>query len=177
MVPFGLAHVVAIGAGDYHSLAVKSDGSIIAWGDDSQGQLDPPAGLGRVVALAGGSGHTIALLADTTAAAWGNDWNGQIDLPVGISNVVAIAAGNSHTLLLEGNSLAQPQLSQPTHSGSRFQVVLQTFWGKTYVLEYKDDLSNAAWTPAATILGNGNLQFLTDPTASGPKRFYRVRQY
>jgi hypothetical protein len=176
-VPFGLANVVAIGAGDYHSLAVKADGSIVTWGDDSQGQLDVPPGLSHAVAVAGGSGHTLALKADGTVAAWGNDWNGQIDLPASLSNVVAIAAGNAHTLLLEGNNLALPQLLRPAHLGNQFRIVLQTFAGKTYALEYKTSLSDSTWSPATTIRGNGAMQFLLDPNAAGPRRFYRIREY
>jgi len=177
MVPYGLANVAAIGAGDYHSLAVKADGSIVTWGDDSQGQLDAPLGLSHTVGIVGGSGHTVALRSDSTVAAWGIDWNGQIDLPAGLSNIVAIAAGNAHTLLLEGNSLALPQLMRPTHLGNQFRIAVQTFAGKTYALEYKTSLTDAVWTPAASIHGNGAMQFLLDPNATGPRRFYRVREY
>jgi alpha-tubulin suppressor-like RCC1 family protein len=38
VVPRGLSNKVAIGAGNYHSLALKSDGTVLAWGDNSQGQ-------------------------------------------------------------------------------------------------------------------------------------------
>ena len=31
-VPAGLSGVTAIAAGDYHSLALKSDGTVVAWG-------------------------------------------------------------------------------------------------------------------------------------------------
>jgi hypothetical protein len=176
-VPFGLANVVAIGAGDYHSAAVKSDGTVVAWGDNSQGQTQTPLGLTNAVAVAGGGGHTVALRADATAAAWGNDWNGQSDFPPTLTNVIAVAAGNSHTLLLEGNRYAPPHLLRPQQLGKQFSVVLQTFAGKNYTLEYKTSLSAGAWTPLSTIRGNGSLQQLADANATGPQRFYHVRQW
>jgi hypothetical protein len=61
---FSLTNVVAIGAGEYHSLAVKAVGSVVAWGDNSQGPTSLPAGLAHVVAAAGGGGHSVALAAD-----------------------------------------------------------------------------------------------------------------
>ena len=87
-----------------------------------------------------------------------------------------MAAGSAHTLLLLGNATAPPQLLYPARAPNQFSIVLQTFSGKTYTLEYKSSLAATNWTPAATVRGNGALQFLTDPAATVPQRFYRVRQ-
>ena len=176
-VPFGLANVVAIGAGDYHSAAVKSDGTVVAWGDDSQGQSDVPPDLTNAVAVAGGGGHTVALRADSVAVAWGNNWNGQCTFPPTLTNVIAVAAGNSHTLLLEGNWSVGPRLFQAQRSGKQFSVLLQTLPGKNYTLEYRNSLSAGAWTAVSVVRGNGALQLLADPNATGPQRFYRARQW
>jgi len=35
--------LTAIAAGEYHSLALKTDGSIVGWGLDSNGQATPPS--------------------------------------------------------------------------------------------------------------------------------------
>lgn len=69
--PTGLRDVVAIAAGGYHSLALKSNGTIVGWGDNTWGQAIPPIGLCYVKSLAGGGGHSLALIqppsdADTT---------------------------------------------------------------------------------------------------------------
>src|SRR5262249_13854234 len=69
----GLPDVVAIAAGSNHSLAVRADGTVWAWGDNSYGQLGPGAadtlstrpvqvtGLADVTAVAAGEGHNLAL--------------------------------------------------------------------------------------------------------------------
>lgn len=41
--PAGLSGVTAIAAGGLHSLALKSDGTVVAWGLDNYGQVSPPA--------------------------------------------------------------------------------------------------------------------------------------
>ncbi|MEX2237778.1 MAG: RCC1 repeat-containing protein, partial [Dehalococcoidia bacterium] len=86
----GLATVTAIAAGGAHSLALLSDGTVRAWGDDLFGQLgdggtntDQPtpvavSGLTAVTAIAAGGGHSLALLSDGTVRAWGLDSSGQL---------------------------------------------------------------------------------------------------
>ena len=49
-MPSGLSNVVAIAAGWYHNLALKSDGTVVAWGDDwsDSGAANVPSGLSNV---------------------------------------------------------------------------------------------------------------------------------
>jgi alpha-tubulin suppressor-like RCC1 family protein len=56
----------AIAAGWGHSLALRSDGTVVGWGRNNFGQASPPAGLSNVVAIAAGSQHSLALLSDGT---------------------------------------------------------------------------------------------------------------
>ena len=60
-VPVGLSGVVAIAAGQYHTVALQQDGTVVAWGINSSGQTTVPAGLSGVVAIAAGDSHTVAL--------------------------------------------------------------------------------------------------------------------
>ena len=41
-MPAGLTNIVAIAAGSDHSLALRSDGTVAAWGYNSGGQLNVP---------------------------------------------------------------------------------------------------------------------------------------
>jgi len=44
---------IAAAAGG-HNLALKSDGTVVAWGDNSSGEATVPSGLSGVVAIAAG---------------------------------------------------------------------------------------------------------------------------
>jgi protein-S-isoprenylcysteine O-methyltransferase Ste14 len=59
-----------IAAGSFHALAIKSDGTVVAWGSNTKGQTNVPAGLKDVTSVAAGRYHSIALQADGTVVAW-----------------------------------------------------------------------------------------------------------
>jgi hypothetical protein len=59
-VPAGLSGVVAVAGGETHSLALKNDGTVVAWGLH-HGQGTVPADLRGVVAVAAGGSHNLAL--------------------------------------------------------------------------------------------------------------------
>jgi alpha-tubulin suppressor-like RCC1 family protein len=95
--------VVAIAAGEYHSLALQADGTVVAWGDGSYGDTNLPAGLANVVALGGGGYDSLAAQASGTVFAWGDNSSGQTNIPVQAANTVALAAGWTHDLALQAN--------------------------------------------------------------------------
>jgi hypothetical protein len=112
--------MIAVAAGYDHSLALRSDGTVWAWGDNSLGELgngtttqaQTPVqvpGLTNVVAIAAGDGFSLALRSDGTVWGWGYNVDGELgnattkqaDSPVqvtGLSGVVGIAAGVVHAL-------------------------------------------------------------------------------
>ncbi len=88
----GVSDVVAIASSSEHSLALRSDGTILAWGRNGEGQLgseeaidrrfataslrpfagpSPVRDITNAVAVAAGFGHSVALLADGTIRTWG----------------------------------------------------------------------------------------------------------
>jgi hypothetical protein len=93
-------NAIAVAAGDWHSLALKADGTVVAWGDDSSGQCDVPAGLTGVAAIAAGGYHSLALKTDGTVVGWGANYDGQANSPSPITTATAIAAGTWHSLAL-----------------------------------------------------------------------------
>ena len=70
-VPKGLSGIKDVAAGAAHALALKSDGTVVAWGKDYMGNTRVPKGLSNVVAIAAGSTVSAALRSDGTAVAWG----------------------------------------------------------------------------------------------------------
>ena len=63
------ARVIAIAAGNWYTVALKDDGTVVAWGWNRDGQCNVPAGLKNVIAIAAGSHHTVALKDDGTVVA------------------------------------------------------------------------------------------------------------
>jgi alpha-tubulin suppressor-like RCC1 family protein len=85
----GGERVVAIAAGEFHSLALCSDGTVAAWGYDGDGELGddnttnslvpvPTQADKWVMALAAGGRHSLALCSDGTLVAWGFNGEGQL---------------------------------------------------------------------------------------------------
>ena len=98
----GLSGVVSIAAGAQHSLALLSNGTVMAWGDNERGQLGdgsmsgpdhcyteqeptqcstspvPVSGLSEVTAIAAGQNYNLALLRNGTVMAWGSNGWGEL---------------------------------------------------------------------------------------------------
>lgn len=113
----------AIAGGPTHSLALKEDGTVWAWGGNARSQLGngsvgdsstpmPVIGLSGVQTIAGGEGHSLALREDGTVWAWGANTDGQIgdgtrtsrpfpSRVSGLTEVVGIAGGTRHSLALK----------------------------------------------------------------------------
>lgn len=100
--------VIAVGAGEGHALALKSDGTLWAWGENTYGQLGigdgktnqfktygmilngrdgrytvpyqdvPVQVMSGVAAISAGSTHSLALKKDGTLWAWGSNGTGEI---------------------------------------------------------------------------------------------------
>ena len=105
-VPADATNVVAISAGAEHDLALRADGTVLAWGQDNTfGETTVPAGLANVVAIAAGYDHNLALKADGTVVAWGWNYQGQTDVPPGLSNVTAVAASGMRSMALKSDGI------------------------------------------------------------------------
>jgi len=84
-----------------HSLGLKSDGTIVAWGDDSYGQCNVPVPNADFVAVAAVGHHSLGMKADGTVVAWGDDSYGQCNVPGPNADFVAVAGGWGHSLGLK----------------------------------------------------------------------------
>ena len=99
VIPTGLNGATAIAAGYYHSLVLKSDGTVVGWGLADRGATIP-AGLSGVTAIAAGDQFSLALKSNGTVVQWGNS---DATIPAGLSGVTAIATGSYHSLALKSD--------------------------------------------------------------------------
>ncbi len=103
-VPAGLTGVKAIAAGWGHSVALKQDGTVVAWGINDHGkQSTVPAGLKNVIAIAAGGDTTAALRRDGSVVAWGYNGFGQTNVPPDLGKVTGLSLGYDHVLALLDN--------------------------------------------------------------------------
>jgi alpha-tubulin suppressor-like RCC1 family protein len=147
-VPFGLSNVVAIAAGGWHSLALKREGTIVAWGAGGPntntlvvcGQNVVPPGLSNVIQIAAGSVHSLALVDSGPPA------------------------------------MHQP-LIDPTLGTNGFSVSVRGRPGHVYALQYKNQLGESAWTSLPLVAGAPWILQLKHPGTPGTQGFYRVREW
>jgi alpha-tubulin suppressor-like RCC1 family protein len=116
----GISGAIGVAAGYDHSLAVLANGSVLAWGDDANGELGIGSnndysvapvvvpGLTNIVAVAAGFNYSLALGSKGHAWGFGADNYGQLgngypsdteyNSPVGVAihGLSGIAAGESH---------------------------------------------------------------------------------
>lgn len=109
--------IIAIAAGDQHTLAVDLEGNVWAWGRNVYGQLgrnatdaenavpklvqassDNSSSFTEIVAVASGMEHSVALKSDGTVFSWGRNSYGQL--------------GNGETLMINEKALEVPGISR-----------------------------------------------------------------
>lgn len=114
--------VIAIAAGSVSSYALCSDGTVVAWGDNSFGQLGDGSNILRlnpvqvrsdgvlagkaVVAIKSGWGHVLVLCSDDTLASWGSNSGGSLgignnsnrNLPVLVNRSGVLAGKTIHSI-------------------------------------------------------------------------------
>jgi alpha-tubulin suppressor-like RCC1 family protein len=145
-----------VSGGYYHSVALRANGDVYAWGYNTYGQVGDNTtvnksvptkvlNLSNIKAIEAGYYHTLAIRNDGTLWAWGRNASGQIgdntttQRPTAVqvtslgTNVVAIAAGESHSLAITANgklwawgSNSSGQLGNGTTTSSSVPVEVST---------------------------------------------------
>ncbi|MBU7007948.1 S-layer homology domain-containing protein [Phosphitispora fastidiosa] len=126
-IPYSVANsgIARIAAGYNHTVVLKNDGTVWAWGSNMYGQLgngtttdsaEPVMvkGLSGATALTAGYYHAAAIKNDGTVWAWGSNMYGQLGngttnnspVPVKVMNLTGvrvISRGGSHTIALKND--------------------------------------------------------------------------
>jgi alpha-tubulin suppressor-like RCC1 family protein len=158
----GLTGANAVAAGTLHSLALRGDGTVWAWGGGSWGQLGDGttirsampvkvSDLTGITAIAAGSLHSLAVRNDGTVWAWGGGWWGQLGdgtttqtfIPVKVKDLTgatAVAAGYGHSLAVRDDgtvwawgSNSIGQLGDPTTAQTFTPVQVKDLTGATTI--------------------------------------------
>jgi alpha-tubulin suppressor-like RCC1 family protein len=112
----GLTGVTRIAAGSFHTLALKNDGTVWAWGGNFAGQLGDGTsgdqstptqvpGLSGVVAIAATDMGSVAVKADGSVWCWGaidEGWRDQTSIPVqvpGLTGIINVSARHGYHVL------------------------------------------------------------------------------
>jgi len=142
--------IIQVAAGYSHTLVLKEDGAVWAWGGNNYGQcgnnttskseiLVQVIGLTDVVAIAAGFYHSMAIKSDGTVWAWGYNSFGQLGdgttsiktTPVqvsGLTDTLAVAIGDYHSMAIKSDGTAWA-------------------WGRNNYGQLGDDTTSTSTTP------------------------------
>jgi alpha-tubulin suppressor-like RCC1 family protein len=127
LVVGGFTDWVQVSGGSYHSLGVRANGTVWAWGYNGSGQLGDGTLISRSspvsvvggftdwISASGGSSHSVAVRANGTVWAWGFNYSGRLgdgtiinrSSPVsvvgGFTDWISASAGSFHSLGVRAN--------------------------------------------------------------------------
>jgi len=89
--------------------------------------------------------------------------------------VVSDASGSTTSSNAFLRVLVEPHIANVTFASGQVRISFPSLNGLNYLLEYKDQLSDASWKVVSSAPGTGGTLTLSDLTATVPTRFYRVR--
>jgi hypothetical protein len=132
--------------------------------------------LGPRAAWSGDSGGWLPVLVDLPASAAGQ--------PVRLRWHMATSAGQTNGAwfvdsirVTEPNCLppvVNPAILNPTVQGGTLSFAIDTVSSRSYVIEYKTNLTDAAWQTWQTVSGDGTRQTLTAPLGPARQSFFRL---
>ena len=107
-----LDDVTAVSAGGNHSIALRNNSGVVAWGSNYINQCTVPSSVTGVVQISAGLNHNLALREDGVVIAWGDNGLGQTNIPSGLTVPNAeisgvAAAGNASLAWTVSGSIIQ----------------------------------------------------------------------
>jgi alpha-tubulin suppressor-like RCC1 family protein len=139
---------IDIAVGITHALALKADGSLVAWGDNTQGQCDVPAG-NDFVAIAASDWHSLALKSDGTIVGWGSPADGRLEIPAGTFTHLSSCGLHSIAIKTDGSLMIWPDLPIAPDPPAGYDFVDVDMEEDTLIARRSDgSLDTWQWSPA-----------------------------
>ena len=135
-------------------MALKADGTVVAWGGNAD--INAPPGLTNVVAIAAGDSQCLAVKADGTVVEWISymSWLdiGQYTVPTDLSNVVAIAGSLDHNVALYSAEpiIRRQPLSQSVMAGDTVSFSVSATSPTAMIFQWRFNGTNIAGATNAT---------------------------
>ena len=105
--PAAATNLVSFDTSWQHTLALRQDGQVLAWGPDVYGETSVPPAATNAVAVAAGNYFSVALREDGSLLVWGHTAFGEANVPADSTNFIAITAGGFSAVgLREDGTLA-----------------------------------------------------------------------
>lgn len=92
---------IAISAGQFHGLALRSDGTVVAWGCNDDGQCNIPD-INDFITIGAGFRHSLGIRADGSLVAWGRSAYGICDVPAG-NDYVMVKGGDDYSVAIKSD--------------------------------------------------------------------------
>ena len=148
MANFGVNPMVT--AGDSHTVGLKSNGTVVAVGDNDAGQCNVGSWT-DIVQVAAGFSHTVGVESDGTVVAVGNNYFGKCNVG-GWTDIVQVAAGSQHTVGLkaDGTVVAVGRETAGQINVGSWTDIVQVAAGESHTLGLKSD---------GTVVAVGNNEF------------------
>jgi hypothetical protein len=173
-----------IGTNGAHTIPAR--GFLLVWADGETGQ-NSSGGVARsdlhVNFRLTQTGEAIALFAADGTQIDAITFTNQTDdvsqgrFPDGSTNILLMPNSATPRAANRLDSAGPPvQFSTPTLNGNNFVLSWSTTAGKTYRVEYKNDLGAAIWLPlGSNIVATGNMLSMTNSITNSPQRFFRIQ--
>ncbi|SEL53092.1 Regulator of chromosome condensation (RCC1) repeat-containing protein [Ruminococcus sp. YRD2003] len=129
----------SVADGEKHVVALQSDGTVVAFGNNDDGQCDV-SDWKDIIAVSAGQKHTVGLMSDGTVVAVGCNDDGECNVS-DWKNVIAVSAGQKHTvgLMSDGTVVAVGCNDNGECNVSDWNNIIAVSAGQNHTIGLKSD--------------------------------------
>lgn len=102
-IPQNLTNAILIAAGNFDSLAVRSDGTVAEWGDSFAGALNIAPSATNVINAVVGENNAFAVRSNGTVVGWGWNLFSITNVPTDLTNAVKVSTDGTHAIAMRSN--------------------------------------------------------------------------